>query len=45
MPMPQQQMPMPVVRQLTAKANGFSYEQLIQGGWTDETLRASGMML
>jgi hypothetical protein len=33
------------VRQLTALANGASYEQLIANGWTDETLRANGVML
>lgn len=32
-------------RQLTAKANGASYEQLIAIGWTDATLRAEGVML
>jgi hypothetical protein len=25
-------------------ANGHSYESLIAAGWTDETLRANGMM-
>jgi hypothetical protein len=35
----------PPVRQLTAAANGASYEQLIQNGWTDETLRANGLMI
>lgn len=32
-------------RQLTAAANGHTYESLIAGGWTDEMLRANGLML
>lgn len=38
--------PLPVapVRQLTAKANGASYEQLIAAGWTDAALVANGLM-
>lgn len=32
------------VRQMTAKANGFTYEQLIAAGWTDQTLVQHGMM-
>lgn len=35
----------PVVRQMTAKAGGHSYEALIGGGWTDDTLRQNGLML
>lgn len=31
--------------QLTAAANGATYEQLIANGWTDETLRQHGLML
>ena len=31
--------------QMTAAASGFSYEQMIQAGWTDELLVKSGMML
>lgn len=30
---------------LTAAANGASYEQLLAAGWTDETLRANGLMV
>ena len=30
---------------MTPKANGYTREQLIAGGWTDESLRANGMML
>jgi hypothetical protein len=42
-------MPMPVAaaapaRQMTAKANGFSYEQLIAAGWTDANMIAQGLM-
>lgn len=33
------------VRQLTALAQGATYEQLIAAGWTDETLRTNGLML
>lgn len=32
-------------RSLTSAAGGHSYEQLIAAGWTDETLRANGLML
>jgi hypothetical protein len=35
----------PVGRTLTAKANGATYEQLVASGWTDELLRANGLML
>ena len=31
--------------QLTAAANGSTYEQLIAAGWTDDTLRQHGLML
>lgn len=31
--------------QLTAAANGATYEQLIASGWTDETLRQHGLMI
>jgi len=40
-------MPMPAAPAgpvMTAKAGGYTYEQLIAGGWTDTTLRANGMM-
>ena len=40
--------PMPVaapVRQMTAAAGGYTYEQLIAGGWTDATLREKGLMI
>lgn len=39
------QPPAPPARQLTAKANGASYEQLIAAGWTDDLLRANGLMV
>lgn len=29
---------------MTAAANGATYDQMIAAGWTDETLRANGMM-
>ena len=29
---------------MTAKAGGYTYEQLIAGGWTDATLRSNGLM-
>lgn len=32
----------PATPSLTDKAAGFTYEQLIAAGWTDETLRANG---
>lgn len=35
----------PVARQMTAAANGATYEQLIAGGWNDALLRQHGMML
>jgi hypothetical protein len=36
----------PPVRQMTAKANGVTYEAFIAaGGWTDELLRAHGYMV
>lgn len=31
-------------RAMTAAANGATYEQMIAAGWTDDTLRAHGMM-
>lgn len=34
----------PVGRQMTAKANGVTYEAFIAGGWSDATLIAHGMM-
>jgi hypothetical protein len=37
--------PVPSARQMTAKAGGHTYEQLVAGGWTDETLRQHGYML
>ena len=39
------QVPAAPVRQLTALAGGATYEQLIQGGWTDALLVQHGMML
>ena len=35
----------PPVRQMTAKAGGATYEQMIGAGWTDNLLREHGMML
>ena len=35
----------PVGPQLTVKAAGFTYAQLIGAGWTDATLRQNGMMV
>lgn len=35
----------PAQRVLTPKAAGHTYEQLIGAGWTDDTLRAQGLML
>jgi len=35
----------PAGPQLTAAANGATYEQLIANGWTDETLRQHGLMI
>lgn len=37
--------PPPPVRQLTALAQGATYEQLIAGGWTDALLVSRGLML
>lgn len=37
--------PAPPGRVLTAKAAGYTYEQLIGAGWTDATLVAQGLML
>lgn len=37
--------PVPVARQMTAAAGGYTYEQLIAGGWTDATLREKGLMV
>lgn len=39
--------PAPVARQMTAKANGATYEQFMQpgSGWTDDLLIAQGYML
>ena len=36
--------PYPTARQMTAKANGASYEQLIAAGWNDALLIQHGMM-
>jgi hypothetical protein len=44
MPTPVAAAPMPVARQMTAKANGFTYEQLIAAGWNDANLIAQGLM-
>jgi hypothetical protein len=44
MPMPVGAAPMPAARQMTAKANGFTYEQLIAAGWNDANLVAQGLM-
>lgn len=45
-PMPMMPTPVPVpVRQMTAAAGGYTYEQLIAGGWTDVTLREKGLMI
>lgn len=35
----------PPGRQMTPKANGATYEQLIAAGWSDDTLRSEGLML
>ena len=37
--------PVPAGPVMTAKAAGFTYQQLIAAGWTDETLKAHGYML
>jgi len=37
--------PIPPAHQMTAAANGASYEQLVAIGWTDATLRQHGMMI
>lgn len=37
--------PAPVARQMTAKANGATYEQMRDGGWDDAALVQHGMML
>lgn len=37
--------PAPAGPAMTAKANGFTREQLLAVGWTDDTLRANGMMV
>lgn len=37
--------PAPVGPVMTAKAAGFTHQQLIAAGWTDETLKAHGYML
>ena len=37
--------PPPPAHQMTSLAGGATYEQCIAVGWTDETLRANGMML
>jgi hypothetical protein len=36
---------MPTVPQMTAKAQGASYQQLIAAGWNDGMLRAEGLMI
>lgn len=43
--MPVAAAPAAPVRQLTAKAGGYTYEQLIGGGWTDATLIQQGLMV
>jgi len=35
----------PPVRTMTAKANGYTRDQLIAGGWTDDKLIAEGLMI
>lgn len=35
----------PPARQMTAKANGYTYEQLVAQGWNDQTLVQHGLML
>lgn len=37
--------PAPAARQMTAKANGATYEQMRDGGWDDAALVQHGMML
>lgn len=37
--------PAPMGPQMTAAAGGFTYEQYVAQGWTDDALRAKGMML
>lgn len=37
--------PIPAGPQMTAKAGGFTYEQYRAQGWSDEQLRAEGMMV
>jgi hypothetical protein len=37
-------MPPTPVRQMTPLAKGFTYEQMIASGWTDEMLIKNGMM-
>lgn len=45
-PPPAPAAPVPVAGpQMTAAAGGFTYEQYVSQGWTDEALRAKGMML
>jgi len=39
------QAPAAPVHQMTAAANGATYEQMIAAGWTDESLIQNGMML
>lgn len=50
MPTPAPMAPAPApapapMRQMTAKAGGYTYEALVAAGWTDATLRSEGMML
>lgn len=44
-PAPEVLQPPAPARQLTAKANGASYEQLVAAGWTDDLLRQHGLMV
>lgn len=44
-PVPVPAAPVAPVRQLTAAANGATYEQLIANGWTDATLIQNGLMV
>lgn len=35
----------PPIRRMTPKAQGATYEQLLQAGWTDELLTSNGLMI
>lgn len=43
-PAPLPPVPVPAAPQLTAKAAGFTYDQLLAAGWTDDALRAHGYL-